>query len=171
VRSIVRALVVDRYKGKIGEAATALGISHPYLSQFLNEKVGAGFKLLRGLSSLTGLTTDELRAGRSNRANAPPEGLGRGNWIARAPACLLKGWNEALDEARAANPEVPGWAWMQAATLAPPLVPRATPDLVADLAFLAWRHTSPEERARLEADAFDGAAKRLRSPPKKPSVE
>jgi transcriptional regulator with XRE-family HTH domain len=158
VRRAAQDVVDGAFGGRIGEAAKAMGVSPPYLSQILNGKAGAGFKLLRGLSQVTGVSEADLRLGKtSNRLPAPSEVAGMGAMITKRPASLLEGWEEAVSQARAENPTVPAWAWDEAALLAAPEGAQATPTLVADLAFLAWRHTSVERRQQLEASALEAA--------------
>jgi transcriptional regulator with XRE-family HTH domain len=158
VRQAAQDVVDGAFGGRIGEAAKAMGVSGPYLSQILNGKAGAGFKLLRGLAQVTGVSEADLRLGKKgNRSSAPSEVAGMGAMITKRPASLLDGWDEAVSRARTENPAVPAWAWDEAALLAAPEGAQATPTLVADLAFLAWRHTSAERRQQLEASAMEAA--------------
>lgn len=60
LRDLARRLIADSFDGSLTRTAEALGVSHPYLSQFLNGRTGAGRKLTRALSKLTGKPLAEL---------------------------------------------------------------------------------------------------------------
>lgn len=59
-RAFLTQFIQSRYKGNISEAARALRLSQPYLSSFLNGRVGAGMKLLRVLSAASKAPIDEI---------------------------------------------------------------------------------------------------------------
>ncbi len=74
LRAHVRSLIDADFDGNITHAAHAMGISHPYLSQYLNKRTGAGRKLTRGLSALTGKSLDEIDAmAAAERSPVPAE--------------------------------------------------------------------------------------------------
>ncbi|HEU4411642.1 MAG TPA: helix-turn-helix transcriptional regulator [Polyangiaceae bacterium] len=62
VREILQKVVEERFSTKT-EAAKALGVSQPFLSQVLKGVHGAGMTVLHGLSRLTGRSIDELMHG------------------------------------------------------------------------------------------------------------
>jgi transcriptional regulator with XRE-family HTH domain len=160
VRAIVRELCESRYDGNRTRAAEALHVSQPTLSELLNGKAGPGFQLLERLRELTGKCIDEMLYGQ------PCACLVRGDGMLMlrggAVAGMLVGWEDAEANARALEPDVPGWAWEAARVMSVPAGARASAELAADLAFVAWRHTGADERARAEAAAIAKAGQRLR---------
>jgi transcriptional regulator with XRE-family HTH domain len=179
LRAFVQELVAKRYDGNITHAAKAMGISHPYLSQYLNKRTGAGRKLTRALSTLTGQSLDELErlaaddgdheppaevltAMSATQPQAPPElpaKHDRPSVISRAAerrpgeAWSLEGWDSALISAVRERPDLPSWSLVAAGPIGvePLKIKRATPELVAHLAELVRQHADPAERQRLEA--------------------
>jgi transcriptional regulator with XRE-family HTH domain len=167
VRALARQIV--RQLGSTTEAARALGVSQPYLSQVLGGAHGAGVTLLDGLARYTGKSTDEIRSGIVN-SSAHATSRTMATWMGRVPAGALDGWEGAEEAARRACPEVPAWAWDEARTLATPRGAVATVDLATDLAYFSWRHLGAEVRSALEQSAQQQGAARLRTPPGAPSV-
>jgi transcriptional regulator with XRE-family HTH domain len=62
VRQLLERVVEERFSTKT-EAAKALGVSQPFLSQVLKGVHGAGMTVLHGLSRLTGRSIDDLMHG------------------------------------------------------------------------------------------------------------
>ncbi len=161
LRAIVRELLRARFEENISAFARALGVTGPYLNEFLSGKRGAGAKLLHALADYTGRTLDDLSGRSAARAIAPPvDGV--------ALAGNLPHWSVAAAAARALR-VVPDEAIDAAAHiggLTPP-TGGVTPEFVIDLAQFVARYGMhrPEVRAAAarELRAVDRARRRLES--------
>mgnify|MGYP000252198644 FL=1 len=62
-RAVLRAIIDRDFKGHSSHWAKAAGVSPAVTSDFLNGGAGAGMKLLRAISSSSGLPIEELLGG------------------------------------------------------------------------------------------------------------
>lgn len=60
LRAVVRELIDKDFGGVVTRAAVALGVTQPTLTNFLNNALGAGPKLIQGIADYTGRSIDSL---------------------------------------------------------------------------------------------------------------
>lgn len=162
VRETVRHLVQTRYRGSQTDAARALGVAPTTVSTLLSGRTGPGLQLLEALRGITGRSLDDLLYG-ADLSQSPASGRFRAARVATAGD--LPGWALAEQIARARHPDIPAWAWDAARDCPAAPWAEASADLATDLACLAWRHCSPDQRQRYEGPWLGRAAARLRAVP------
>jgi hypothetical protein len=155
LREIVREVIQRDFGGKVSVAAAKdPKISHSLLFEFLDDRRGAGMKLLEWISARTGRGIDDLLGRVVATVYAESE---------VPEASNAAGWDEAEREAREENPHYPPWLWekvrgARSLRLASPV----TKDAVAELASYVWRRTDLQEKARLEGERIERSNETLR---------
>lgn len=138
LRSITRALLVERYDSVGTKLAEALDVSQPTLSRFLSGVHGTTDDLAYRILHLAGLD------GAALGLDAPPDSGRRPNCL---PLGQLPGWEAAEQIARRLYRHVPEAAWLEARGLAAASALALTPDVVAHLALACDASHDADRRA------------------------
>lgn len=143
LRRLIRELQQQDYGGNLTVTAAALGIKPGTLSDFLNEKRGAGMKVVDGLAAVLRRDVGQILASDGDLA------VLRGAASLVAPRARevrfadLPNWPELREAAKSLKPEAPDWA-LDRLSVAPVLLEGpVTPALVADLIDVVRRHVAP----------------------------
>lgn len=142
LRKLLREIRAQEFDDNLSATARAIGVEPGTLSDFLNEKRGAGTKIMDGLSK-------HLRRGMDQILSTGGDlGALRGQSSPASPSRQvtfgdLPNWPGLLAAAKSQRPAHAAWVWEQLAQARVWLDGSVTPSLVADCSDVVARHVAP----------------------------
>lgn len=142
LRRLLREIRAQEFDDNLSATARAIGVEPGTLSDFLNEKRGAGTKIMDGLTKHLRRGMDQIIAGGGDlgalRGQSSPTPLSRQVTFGDLP-----NWPGLLAAAKTQRPSHALWVWEQLAQARVWLDGAVTPSLVADCSDVVARHVAP----------------------------